>query len=136
MRRFWNELLGSGYGFSDLVGDVVYYNYTSGTYDYKDLQNYKVLVHILPVPEGVVSLDPFVHIITEAKIGSSLTYEIHGLGASVINRGHSGGAFVPNYAYAALAYAVDRETGRIVYAPDFGQHGAQQFGFQSIYCPL
>lgn len=137
-RRFYDPGSGLGIGFAGIVGDIVYYNYTSGTYNYEDLQKYKILLQVFAAPPfsgasgGGPSLDPFLHIITEVKPGSGLSYEVHGLGSGIINQIRSIQSSQPTYAYHAFAYAIDRETGEIVCAPDLGEYGAQRFGFTGI----
>jgi len=110
-----------GLGFVVVLGRVGRWNMSRGWYSYEwgDLLGgrYLMLVHV-KVSKGV-ELEG--HEWVEAA-GNDGTFTIKGLYPSV-------GWAVPEAEYMTLPYVVDRETGDIVFAPDFGTYGTRSWPY-------
>ena len=122
-RRYMRS--GGGYpgrkGYAGIYGDVVRFDPKIRWYTSKGLENYDVILDVVISPSRY---NPFAH--TIVKLEGNLTFKIEGIGTDYIfpESGHgahyvgAGELGVP--AVRVYAYAINKTTGRIEWAPDMG----------------
>jgi ABC-type antimicrobial peptide transport system permease subunit len=110
-----------GLGFVVVLGRVGRWNMTSGWYSYEWSpmlgDKYLMLLHV-KVSKGI-ELEGHEWI---EVAGSNGTFIVKGLYPSV-------GWAVPEAEYMVLPYVVDRESGDVVFAPDFGTYGTRSWPY-------
>lgn len=125
VRRYMRS--GGGYpgrkGYAGIYGDVVRFDPETRWYTSEGLENYDIILDIVISPSRY---NPFTHTIIKLDGNSSLSFKVEGIGTDYIfpetgYGAHYVGAGEPGVpAVRVYAYAINKTTGEIEWAPDMG----------------
>jgi len=125
VRRYMRS--GGGYpgrkGYAGIYGDIVRFDPETRWYTSQGLENYDVVLDVVLSPSRY---NPFAHTIVKLDGNSSLKFRVEGIGTDYIfpetgYGAHYVGAGEPGVpAIRIYAYAVNKTTGEIEWAPDLG----------------
>jgi len=125
VRRYMRS--GGGYpgrkGYAGIYGDVVRFEPETRWYTSEGLENYDIILDVTISPSRY---NPFTHTILKLESDISLNFRVEGIGTDYVfpetgYGAHYVGAGEPGVpAVRVYAYALNRTTGRIEWAPDMG----------------
>jgi len=125
VRRYMRS--GGGYpgrkGFAGIYGDVVRFEPETRWYTSEGLEGYDIILDVVISPSR---FNPFAHTILKLESNSSLNFRIEGIGVDYIfpetgyGAHYVGAGEIGVPAVRIYAYAINKTTGEIEWAPDLG----------------